>query len=103
MQVTRFRFIALAIACVAILACSVQRSPQQPATPHLQRGDFGITPAGARIQLFTLTNAHGVELKLMSYGAAVVSLKTPDKDGRLAEVVAGFDELPAYTNGVPYF
>ncbi|MGH8220462.1 MAG: aldose epimerase family protein [Steroidobacteraceae bacterium] len=55
------------------------------------------------MDIYTLTNAHGIVLRVMTYGAAIVSLKTPDRAGRLADIVLGFDSLEPYLAGVPYF
>ena len=48
---------------------------------------------GKQVDLYTLTNAHGIEVRISTYGATIVSLKTPDRDGRLANIVLGFDHL----------
>ncbi len=42
---------------------------------------------------YTLTNAHGIKVKIITYGAAIASLETPDRTGRLANIVLGFDTL----------
>lgn len=60
------------------------------------------------IQLVTLTNDHGVEIKISNYGATITSIKVPDKEGNIDEIVCGFDDLdsyfsPAYTSNAPYF
>src|SRR5277367_6062659 len=55
------------------------------------------------VQIFTLTNVHGIEARIMTYGATLVSLKTPDRAGRLDSIILGFDGLDAYLAGVPYF
>jgi aldose 1-epimerase len=64
---------------------------------------FGCTPGGAAVDLFTLANAHGIEIDVITYGAIVVSVKTPDRDGRLADVVLGFDDLEGYLTRSRYF
>jgi aldose 1-epimerase len=55
------------------------------------------------VQIFTLTNAHGLEARIMTYGAALVSLRTPDRGGHFANIILGFDTLEPYLAGVPYF
>src|SRR5271154_1529403 len=55
------------------------------------------------VQIYTLTNVHGIEARIMTYGATLVSLKTPDRAGRLDSIILGFDGLDAYLAGVPYF
>jgi aldose 1-epimerase len=46
-----------------------------------------------QVEIYTLTNAHGIEARIMTYGATIVSLKTPDRDGRFKNIVLGFDTL----------
>lgn len=58
---------------------------------------------GENVEIYTLTNAHGIEARIMTYGATIVSLKTPDRDGHLKNIVLGFDKLDAYLAGVPYY
>jgi aldose 1-epimerase len=64
---------------------------------------FGITPQGAKVELYTLRNAQGLEAKITNYGGILVSLTVPDRDGNLDDVVLGFDELGGYLNEHPYF
>lgn len=64
---------------------------------------FGKLPSGEEVRLYTLKNANGMEARIMTYGGVVVSLKTPDRDGNLADVVLGFDDLAGYLGDEPYF
>jgi aldose 1-epimerase len=57
---------------------------------------FGKSPEGRAVELFTLKNGHGVEARIMTWGAALVSLKVPDAQGHLGDVVLGFDDLDGY-------
>ncbi len=68
------------------------------------KADFGKMPDGTPVQIFTLTNEHGLELRVTTYGGAIVSFKTPDKNGKMGDIVLGFDNLAGYLNpNVPYF
>jgi len=58
---------------------------------------------GQAVEAFTLTNPHGLEAKVMTYGATVLSLKVPDRSGKLGNVVLGFDTLAPYLAGVPFY
>src|SRR4051794_584900 len=58
---------------------------------------------GKDVFLYTLTNAHGMEVRAMSYGATIVSLRVPGRDGRSDDVVLGFDALDGYLAPEPYF
>jgi aldose 1-epimerase len=55
------------------------------------------------VWIYTLRNAHGIEARIMTYGATIVSLKTPDGNGHFQNIVLGFDTLDPYTAGVPYY
>src|SRR5690242_11642862 len=69
----------------------------------ISRHAFGAAGDGTTIDLYTLTNPHGLEARIMTYGGALVSLRAPDRAGRLADVVLGFDTLAPYLAGHPYF
>jgi len=64
---------------------------------------FGVMPDGDSVKLFTLTNANGVEVRAITYGAIIVSLEVPDRSGALGDVVLGFDDLAGYLGETPYF
>ncbi len=69
----------------------------------MTRTPFGTAPGGQGVELITLTNAHGVELRAMTYGAIIISLKVPDRTGKLGDVVLGYDSLAGYVKSSPYF
>src|SRR5207253_2441300 len=64
----------------------------------VKKEDFGKAD-GRTVELYTLTNRHGVEAKIITYGGIVVSLKVPDRNGKLDDVVLGFDNLDDYVKG----
>ena len=64
---------------------------------------FGQMPDGTPVHLYTLANSNGCEMKVTNYGCIVVSLKVPDKDGKLGDVVLGYDTLGDYIENNPYF
>ncbi len=67
------------------------------------RAPFGTLPDGRPVELFTLTNAHGVEVRAMNYGGIITVLRTPDRAGHLDDIVFGFDDLAGYLKSSPYF
>src|SRR2546423_1163034 len=69
----------------------------------IARKPFGSTQRGEAVSAYTLKNAHGIELQVLDYGGIIVSLRVPDRTGRLDDVVLGFDSLAAYERGSPYF
>ena len=72
-------------------------------TMKTKREHFGRLADGTAVELFTLTNASGLEARIMTYGAILVSLKVPDRNGVLADVNLGFDSLAGYLGTHPYF
>jgi aldose 1-epimerase len=64
---------------------------------------FGTTPDGKTVDVFTLTNARGIEVRIITYGAAIASIKVPDRDGRFDDIVTGFDTLDGYIRQSQYF
>ncbi|WP_460614487.1 aldose epimerase family protein [Hymenobacter seoulensis] len=69
---------------------------------------FGKTTEGTEVQLYTLTNAHGLKVSITNYGGTITSLMVPDKAGKLGDVVLGFDQVsgyqsPEFLKSGPYF
>ena len=71
--------------------------------PQIKTEPFGNTAAGEPVELYTLTNANGLEARIMTYGGTVVSLKVPDRNGKLGDVVLGYETLDGYLKNNPYF
>ncbi len=69
----------------------------------VKKENFGRTTDGQNVELYTLTNRRGAEVKVMTYGATVVTLKVPDRDGKMGDVVLGFDRLEDYLKDTHYF
>src|ERR1700746_1751208 len=64
---------------------------------------FGKLPNGTEIQQFTLRNTKGAVAKVITYGATLTELWMPDKSGKNADVVLGFENLSGYPGHHPYF
>lgn len=69
----------------------------------IQRQSFGQIPGGLEVELYTLTNGDGLRARLMTYGATLVSLEVPDRDGKIGDIVLGHDSLEGYLKASPYF
>jgi len=95
---------ALVLAGVAALTCYGQTRPTTSTRKNtVQKEAFGKLPDGTPVEIYTLANGNGMQARIMTYGGAVVSLTTPDRNGRYADVVLGMDSLDGYLKGVPYF
>lgn len=68
----------------------------------VQQTPFGSAD-GRSITLYTLTNSHGMQVRAMSYGGIIVSIRVPDRTGQMADVVLGHDALDGYRPNPPYF
>ena len=65
--------------------------------------DFGMTKYGEKAKKYILNGAGGVVLEVSDYGGKVVRLFTPDKKGKMKDVVVGFDSPAGWDNGDPYW
>jgi aldose 1-epimerase len=70
--------------------------------PAISKSSFG-TVDGKSVELYTLTNSRGVVAKITNFGATVTELHVPDKSGKLADVVLGFESIEGYEKKSPYF
>jgi aldose 1-epimerase len=95
------RVFTLSVTALGILAgCS----PDVPTMSRsITRAPFGATDDGEPVEVFTMTNASGLEVRAITYGGTIISLKTPDRNGELGDIVLGFDALGPYLDGTPYF
>jgi len=69
---------------------------------NAHKDPFGQTPDGEDVFIYTLTNSKGLRVRIMNFGATLVSLEVPDRDGNLADVVLGFDDLEGYLKQATY-
>jgi aldose 1-epimerase len=96
MMSCRLHHIAL---CAVLLAAS---ATAEAARATVTRSSFGVLPTGERVELFTLTNASGMEVRIINYGGIVTSLKVPDREGKLGDVVLGYDAIDGYVQNPAY-
>lgn len=68
-----------------------------------RRAPFGRAPDGTAVDLFTFANARGTELRVMTYGGIIVSLRVADRAGRFDDVVLGHDDVDGYVRSASYF
>jgi aldose 1-epimerase len=92
--------VAILIFLVAMILVSC---PQAEAKSKMQKQSFGKTEDGQQTDLYILTNKNGVEAAITNYGGTIVSLKVPDRNGKVADVVLGYDKVDDYAAGKAYF
>lgn len=69
----------------------------------MSREPFGTLPDGTAVELFTLRNASGMEVKVTNYGGIITELKVPDRDGKLDDITLGYSSIDGYLKSSPYF
>ncbi len=69
----------------------------------MEKAPWGRTADGEAVELFTLRNSKGVVVRIATYGATVVSIEVPDRQGKSGDVVLGFDGLDGYLGPHPHF
>lgn len=69
----------------------------------MEQRTFGITKKGEQASLYALKNSNHVTMKVTDYGAALVSLLVPSKDGQMKDVVLGYDDVTGYEEHTCYF
>jgi aldose 1-epimerase len=70
---------------------------------QVRKEAFGKTGDGRPVALYTLTNSNGMEVRAMTYGGIIVSIRVPDKNGKIADVVLGYDTVDGYLVNPSYF
>jgi aldose 1-epimerase len=97
------RLIFWATITEAILMTTVTASGAAAKSGSTTKSAFGKTPEGEQVDLYLLTNKNGVEAAITNYGGAVVSLKVRDREGKLGDVVLGYDSVDGYVSDKSYF
>ena len=74
-----------------------------PAVEPIQRERTFTAPDGATVEVFTLTNPHGLRARILTWGATLIEMSVPDRAGKIADVTLGFDALERYAQPHPFF
>jgi aldose 1-epimerase len=88
---------ALVLLSLTVLSCQNKKVGAM-----IDKTSYGKLPDGREVFQYTLTNAAGVEVRIINYGATVTSIKVPDRNGKMADVVLGYDSLSGYMGGNAY-
>lgn len=90
------------LAAFTFSSCRKPADSGETAAAGVVREVYGKMPDGREVALFTLTNAKGLRTRVTEYGAILVSMEVPDRDGKLADVTHGYDTLDGWlTNTWP--
>jgi aldose 1-epimerase len=93
--------LSVVVTLVATLLVGQAASEDTRGKPSMK--PFGTTPSGEPIELYTLRNAKGAEVDIITWGATVTRIAAPDRTGKKADVVLGFDTAEGYTKTHPFF
>jgi aldose 1-epimerase len=94
------KILSTSLGAAALVGCA---APPRPTAGQISTQPFGQTKDGTAVDLYTLRNASGAEARISTYGGLVISLKVPDRNGQLGDVVLGYDNLDGYLKETPYF
>ena len=94
---------AVALLALALVAMGVTASDASGRRPTITNAPFGTLADGTKVDVYTLTNSHGMEVKILTYGGILQSIRVPDRRHRFTNVTLGFDNLADYVAKSPYF
>jgi len=102
---------ALLLAVVLSACASKDKTPAPDSAARvatgvarISRAAYGTLPdGGGAVEEFTFSNAHGIEVRAINFGAIITSIRTPDRAGTLASIVYGYDSLAEYVRDKSYF
>lgn len=97
----RINRLILLLGIIAVAGCTNKQkeAPVEETTlSGLKKSDFQTELNGKPVDLYLLKNANGVEVAVTNYGGRIVSVMVPDRDGKLKDVVFGFDNVEDYIN-----
>ena len=97
-----YLYVGLVLIALTLGSCAQEKKGGKM---NVTKSDFGKTPAGEQVDLYTLTNANGLECRIITWGGTCISLKVPDRNGKLGDILLGHDSLEGYLthDTSPYF
>jgi aldose 1-epimerase len=91
-------FVLAALTVLGAIQANAQKDPRR-----VKQELFGKTGDGASVHLFTLSNKNGIRVAITNYGGIITSIHTPDRNGKMGDIVLGFETLEGYLKEHPYF
>ncbi len=94
--------------CLMNIQCKNESEVDTTSNPDLlmrsiQKEEYGTTPEGEKIDLYTLSNSAGMKVKIITYGGRIISLTAPDRLNNFQNIVLGFESLDRYLKNNPNF
>ena len=97
------RYLAILFVGCLGLSGSLLAGATQRAKARIDKRAFGKLEDGTPIDIYTLKNRNGLQVEITTYGGAVVTIRTPDRQGRMADIVLGYGDAGGYVSDVSYF
>ncbi len=91
------------VLCLSILVSCMSPSQRKEAGEMLKKEAFDTLVDGKQISLYSLTNENGMTVHLTNYGARIVSVITPDKNGEMADIALGYADIDHYLKKDPMY
>ncbi len=92
-----------ALIALGITSCNKSNKEETTMTSTISKEVWGELADGQKADLYTLTNANGMVVKISNYGGIITQITAADKNGKWEDVVLGFDSLSTYLKGHPFF
>ena len=102
-MITQVRYIAVVCLVASVCGCSAAQESTVNLKATVTKTEVGKMPDGAAVHEYTLTNANGLEAKVLTYGATLTTVKVPDKNGKFESVTLYLDSFEDYQKGHPLF
>lgn len=96
-------YASLAVIGVSLLVTQASFSASGKGIHVSKTAGYGTTKDGQQVDIYMITNSHGIEVRAMNYGGIIVSLRVPDRQGQPDDVVLGFDNFEGYLHNKPHF
>lgn len=93
-----FAFLLTLVIIISLQSCSINKEQTM-----IKKEVFGHLSDGREVYLYTMHNSNGMQMKVTNYGATITLLTAPDRNGKLQDVVLGYDSLAEYVKGDSYF
>lgn len=91
------------VTAVVMAGCATKCTKCASGKSSITHESFGATADGTAVEIYTLRNEIGMEVRIMTYGGIIQSIKVPDKNGQFGDVTLGYDTLDGYLTNSPYF
>src|ERR1700730_6632521 len=93
----------IGICVLLLMALTISYGRAAAQSPGVKKRVFGKTKDGRETHLFTLSNKSGMQVVISDFGGTVVSIKVPDRNGKIGDAVHGYDTLDGYQQGTASF